>query len=236
MNQVVPGVHRLSFGMVNVFLIEDDAGLVLVDAALPNSSKKILEGVRELGYQPQDVHHILVTHLHSDHIGGLPAVKKATGAVTVAHPTEAAAIRSGKTWRSVQPAPGLLNAIVYRLFIKGGDPSATSEPSEVELEVTDGETLPFGGGIQAIHTPGHSAGHMVYLWPHQGGVLFVGDAATAMLGRLGYPPIFEDQAEGMRSLAKIAALDFSVACLSHGKPLVGDAKARFQQKWADARE
>jgi len=35
----------------------------------------------------------------------------------------------------------------------------------------------------------------------------------------------------MRSLAKLAALDFAAACFGHGKAIVGGAARRFRQKW-----
>jgi hypothetical protein len=42
---------------------------------------------------------------------------------------------------------------------------------------------------------------------------------------------YEDLEQGKRSLAKLAALDFSVACFGHGKPLMRDASARFKRAW-----
>ena len=100
----------------------------------------------------------------------------------------------------------------------------------VEHEVGDGEVLPFGG-LRAVHTPGHTAGHLALLLPRDGGVLFVGDAASHMT-HLGMSMIYEDVAEGRRSLAKLAALDFEVACFSHGRPMVGGADRRFRARWA----
>ena len=131
--------------------------------------------------------------------------------------------------RTVQPAPGLVNAIVYNLFIKRASPEK-KEPIEIEHIISEDTELGFANGLRAISTPGHTAGHLVFLWPQQGGVLFVGDAATRFLG-LGYPPIFEDMAEGRRSLQKMAALGFEVACFSHGKAMVGGAAGVFRKKW-----
>ena len=65
-------------------------------------------------------------------------------------------------------------------------------------EVSDGEVLPFDG-LRALHTPGHSAGHLALLLPREGGVLFVGDAASNVL-RTGLGPLNEDVAESRRSL------------------------------------
>ncbi|MFQ5855104.1 MAG: hypothetical protein ACE5LU_05620 [Anaerolineae bacterium] len=64
-----------------------------------------------------------------------------------------------------------------------------------------------------------------------GGVLFAADAASNMLG-LGYSLGYEDLDEGKRSLAKIAALDFEIACFGHGKAIMQEASSRFRRKWA----
>jgi hypothetical protein len=37
--------------------------------------------------------------------------------------------------------------------------------------------------------------------------------------------------EGLRSLAKIAALDFDIACFGHGSAITTQASAKFRQKW-----
>ena len=57
------------------------------------------------------------------------------------------------------------------------------------------------------------------------------DAASNMLG-LGYSVGNEDLEECRRSLAKIAALDFEIACFGHGKAIAQGASSRFRQKWA----
>src|SRR5262245_59496149 len=50
-------------------------------------------------------------------------------------------------------------------------PPTGIEAAEVEHEVQDGETLPSAGGLEAVHTPGRSAGQLAFLWPQHGGVL-----------------------------------------------------------------
>jgi glyoxylase-like metal-dependent hydrolase (beta-lactamase superfamily II) len=97
----------------------------------------------------------------------------------------------------------------------------------VEHEAGDGEELPFAG-LRAIHTPGHTAGHLAFLLPCGGGVLFVGDAAVNF-GRLAPPLIAEDFAETERSLRKLADLDFRVAAFAHGRPILNGASERFRR-------
>ena len=103
------------------------------------------------------------------------------------------------------------------------------DPIAVEHEVVDGETLPFGA--TALHTPGHTAGHLALLLPRDGGVLFTGDAATDFL-RLGVGPIYEDVDEGMRSLRRLADLQFETALFAHGRPLTPRAAERFRARFA----
>ncbi len=67
---------------------------------------------------------------------------------------------------------------------------------------------------------------MALLWPSHR-VLFVGDAAANMMG-LGLSLGYEDLELGKRSLARLATLDFEVACFGHGAPIKRGASARFQ--------
>jgi glyoxylase-like metal-dependent hydrolase (beta-lactamase superfamily II) len=114
-------------------------------------------------------------------------------------------------------------------MLKMAKRSSRAEPAPVHVEVTDGTDLPAAGGIQAIHTPGHTTGHVSYLWP-EGGVLFVGDAATNMFRRLNVAPINEDDAAARASFAKLAELDFRVACFGHGSSIRGHAVDRFRRR------
>ena len=69
------------------------------------------------------------------------------------------------------------------------------------------------------------------LYPRHGGVLFAADAASNMLGRLGPSIFYEDLAEGTRSLQRLAALDFAIACFGHGRPIASHASERFRRRW-----
>ncbi|MBN1887710.1 MAG: MBL fold metallo-hydrolase [Thermoflexales bacterium] len=225
--QLVPGVWSVPFGMVNAFLLQGDDGLTAIDTGVAGSAGKILQAVQELGKQPGDVRHILITHLHADHTGGLAELKRETGAQVYMHQADAALVRAGQAWRPVSPAPGLINSLIYRLLVERAAP-ATIEAVEVEHEFSRRETLPCAGGIQAIHTPGHTAGHTVFFWPQQGGVLFLGDALVHFFG-VGNPPIFEEIADGKRSLATIIVMEFEVACFGHGRAIVGGAIKRLRE-------
>jgi glyoxylase-like metal-dependent hydrolase (beta-lactamase superfamily II) len=228
--QIAPGVHAIPLGGVNAFLLEAEDGLVLIDTGMPGSAAKILKVVGELGKQPSDIRHILVTHCHPDHTGSLVELKQATSAPAYMHAADAALLQAGQVMRPFQAGPGLLNGIIYRLLpllLK----STAVTPIPIESELQDGEELPWAGGLRVIHAPGHTAGQLAFLWPRDGGVLFAADTANTVLG-LGWHFVYEDLAEAKRSLIKLGNLDFEVACFGHGGALIGGAAQRFRQKWA----
>jgi glyoxylase-like metal-dependent hydrolase (beta-lactamase superfamily II) len=226
---IAPGLFQISLGFVNAFLIVTDQ-LTLIDTGIPGSARTILAAVNQLGYKPQDIRKILITHLHGDHTGSLETLRQASGAQVVMHPADAGSYRQGITMRPYQPGPGFLNKILGAGAALRGMPPPGA-PHRVDEVVEDGQVLDWAGGVRVVHTPGHTAGHIALLWPAAGGIIICGDAATNMLGNLGYGPLYEDLAEGRRSLSKLAALDFVTACFSHGGPLRSSASAAFRRKW-----
>ena len=73
---VAPGVHRVPLPLptdglraVNVYVLEDGDGLVLIDSgwALTESREALAAALAALGCGLGDVRHFLVTHVHRDH-------------------------------------------------------------------------------------------------------------------------------------------------------------------------
>jgi glyoxylase-like metal-dependent hydrolase (beta-lactamase superfamily II) len=226
--RIVDGVYRILKGYVNAYLVEADDGLTIVDTGMPRKRKdRLLDAVRASGHGPGDVTSILITHHHVDHMGNLARLARTTGAAVYAPAIDAPIIRG----HAAGPPPNravitgkLLGPILVRLEPK-------REPTIVDVEVTDGQHLDVAGGIRAIHTPGHTAGHTSYLMPREGGILLVGDAAGAR-GTKVAPPIeaifgtfTEDLDEARRSFQKLAALDFDVLLPGHGSVVRSGAAA-----------
>ena len=224
--QIAPGCFEISLGAVNVFLLESENGWALIDTGFPASADTVLTAIQQLGIQPTDIRHIIISHAHPDHIGSLAALKHATHAATYIHPADAAIARTGTGFRPLTPAPGLLAGLMFRLFIRARGPI---DGAVIDHDIHDGDVLPIAGGLTAIHTPGHCAGHIAFLWPRQH-VLFVGDACSN-LPRLGWSLGYEDIQVGKQSLAQLAKLDFDIACFGHGKPIPQDADKRFRKHW-----
>ncbi len=227
--KITDGLYAIPVGAVNIFLLDSPDGCALIDTGFPGSADKILQAIGELGKKASDIRHILLTHAHPDHIGSLAALKQATGAQAYVHPLDHEIASSGKGFRPIRPAPSLMNRILFRIFINPDKPPKI-EATTVEHVVQNGDHLPIAGGLKAIHTPGHSGGHLVYLWPQHGGVLIAGDTCQNTMG-LSWSLGYEDFAAGQRSLAQIAQLNFEIACFGHGKAILKDASAQFKKKW-----
>jgi glyoxylase-like metal-dependent hydrolase (beta-lactamase superfamily II) len=226
---IFPGVYVLALGTVNVFFIEDGDRLALVDTGYAGSEETILAAARELGRQPHDITHIILTHCHPDHAGSLAALKQQTGAQAWIHPVEANVVRGRTPIPGYTVSPGLLNQILYFVFIRGVLPHVPA--AEIEHTIGDGDVLPIGGGLQAIYTPGHSAGHTAFLLRRDGGLLFAADACSNIM-RLSYSIVYADFEMGKRSLAKLAAYDVAAICFGHGGALTGDGVKKFRRKWS----
>ena len=98
--QVADGVWRVPTAPADLIdshlLAGDDGTLVLVDAGTRRAPRTVLAALAQLGRQPGDVTHLLLTHAHSDHAGGARAVVEASGAEVAAHEREAVHLREGR--------------------------------------------------------------------------------------------------------------------------------------------
>ena len=131
-------------------LVVTDAGLVLLDGALPQSAPAIAANLATLGYKLDDVKLILNSHTHHDHAGGLAALQRASGAAVAASPRSAEALRRGG------PTPD---------DPQFGMPDHAF-PSLVKVrEIADGERLNVGSTAFTAHfTPGHTPGSTTWTW------------------------------------------------------------------------
>jgi glyoxylase-like metal-dependent hydrolase (beta-lactamase superfamily II) len=228
LEEIFPFIYGLRMAYVNAFLLTQAEGLILIDSGLPNRKETILRALSEIRRSPKELKHIAITHHHVDHTGSLAALVEASGADVWVHPLDAPIVRGEK------PVPGpnpksilgkIVEPVVARL------PAYRLTPAQVDHEVADGEELPAPGGMKTVHTPGHTAGHVSYLVEGHGTILFAGDAAGNLFGRLGLPLAMytEDMAEAKRSLGKLAELEFEAACFGHGGVLKGKANVAFRR-------
>lgn len=199
----------------SVFLLLDER-VTIVDSGPPGSAPRILEALRRLGRDAADVEQILITHYHPDHLGGLAGLLRHVPARVGVHAAEAPAVCGD----APMPAPLRYPWLAERL----APAMRWLRPCPVDTVLRDGDELPVLGGLRVVHTPGHTPGHIALHLPDRG-VLICGDALQRRpVGLL--PParlVTADWRQALRSVDKLAGLDFEVLAFSHFPPLRGDA-------------
>ncbi|MDF5757745.1 MBL fold metallo-hydrolase [Spongiactinospora sp. TRM90649] len=219
MSEIAPGVWDIDLGRVHAYLVRDDDGLILIDSGLPGRADTIERAVSGTGHRPDDLHTVLVTHRHGDHIGSLAEVRRRTGARIVAGALDAPVVDGSMP----EPKGSLPARLLGRLM-------PAVEPVPVDALIDTGDETPVAG-LTPLHTPGHTLGHISFLLDRAGGVLFVGDAAVSRRKGIARPPRYlnDDIAATERSLRGLAELDFEFACFGHGRVIKGGATDRFRE-------
>ena len=218
MREVVDGVFEVRFGYVHAHLVVVDDGVVLVDTGLPGKSARFGQALATLKRRIGEVHTILLTHQHPDHTGGVAELQRRSGARVVAHTLDVPVIDG------TVPAPkdNLLQKIAGRIM-------GEAEPVPVDEVLAADGPLSIAG-FQAVHTPGHTAGHVSYLLDRGAGVLFAGDAANGRKTKVSPPPglVTSDPAAARQSIARLAGLEFDTAVFGHGAAVTGRAVEKFK--------
>lgn len=188
-----PGTNTFLLGRDHVAVIDpgpDDAGHL----------RAILEAA------PGRITHILVTHAHRDHSAGAPELSRLTGAPVLAF-GDALAGRSALMRRLAETAP-----------VGGGEGLDAGFAPDIRLR--DGEAIETPDWrLEALHTPGHCAGHLCFRWRD---MLFTGDVVMGWSSTIISPPD-GDLLDYMRSLARIADAGARRLLPAHGDPVEAPA-------------
>jgi glyoxylase-like metal-dependent hydrolase (beta-lactamase superfamily II) len=225
--QVADGVHRLTNGIANFYLIEDAGKLVLVDAGTPKDWTLFMQAVQALGHQVEDLDAVLLTHAHADHTGFAEQARTTTGAPVWVHQADEEMARTGKAAASNEAGVTsyLLKGQLYKTFWVLARGGATKIIPIKELSTFgDGETLDVPGRPRVVHAPGHTAGSAVLLLEGRS-ALFAGDVLCThnpLTGRVG-PQILpsglnRDTSQAMRSLDNLSGIKADVLLAGHGDP------------------
>ena len=160
------GSGLMGFGLTDdydchIYLIDGGDELAVIDAGAGMGVPQIVENIREHGFEPGRVRHLMLTHAHGDHAGGAARMWEA--------------LRGPRVYMHADCAP----------FLREGDEAAISledakrvglyptdyrfEPCEVDVELQEEQVVTVGDlELRTIETPGHSKGHVSFLLMHGG--------------------------------------------------------------------
>jgi len=221
--EVLPGLYQVRTRGSRAYLVADDE-ITLIDAGGPGSGVRILDALKEIGRSPEEIKHIVITHFHIDHVGGLRELQNFVPARTGVHLLEAPHVESAEPLPN--PFTNPLLARICEPYLLRNDPGA----ARVDVHLRDGDELPALGGMRIVHAPGHTAGSISIHFPNRG-VLLVGDAMQYKFGRLMLPSrlFTQDMDEAGESIQKLAGLDFETLCFSHFRPILTGADKKVRE-------
>lgn len=138
---IAGNLHYVGAADVSAYLITTPAGHILVDCGFRETVPQIEANTEKLGYRLADIRVLLISHAHTDHMGGMAELKSRTGARLLAHPAEFALMKAGGAGD----------------FAFGND--FIYPPVTPDAALADGEAVSLGGTTLTAHfTPGHTRG------------------------------------------------------------------------------
>lgn len=206
---------------INPTLIYDEDTVILVDAGFPGQLSQFREAIEKSGISFDRLSKVIITHQDIDHIGNLSGIisESKNGVEVLAQEIEKPYIQGDKTPVKVAQLEVNLDALppemkkIYEMLKAGFKNCIT----KVNIELKDGEELPYCGGIVILHTPGHTPGH-ICLYLKQTKTLIAGDMLGIENGLLipSASRINYDNDLNLKSLDKLTKYDIQNVICYHG--------------------
>jgi glyoxylase-like metal-dependent hydrolase (beta-lactamase superfamily II) len=246
--EVAPDVFRIPLPLpndglraVNVYAVRASDGFVLIDAGwdIPESRALLAESLGTLGASLADIRRFLVTHVHRDHYSQAVAVRRDFGstvglgidekpALDALQAPERTPLMAPVRHLHVLGASDLADLIAG--FVSNHRPDLDQYASPDDWLQPGDIALPGGRVLEAVPTPGHTAGHLVF---HDlaAGVLFAGDhVLPTITPSIGFEPVLSPEPLGafLRSLALVRSRPDALLLPAHG-PVAPSAHARVDE-------
>ena len=222
MIELAPGIYSLGHGKgghVHAFLLETGSELSLVDTLFESDARLVLDAVQKLGRSIRDLKRIAITHGHRSHLGGLAALKRASGATVSAHAWEADIVSGDRRAQAVSIVPHQsLKLLPFQLGLWLNRPRHV--PCPVDELLGEGDAF---GPLQVLHAAGHSPGHLAFHWPERR-FLIAGDAVATWPELCPGWRVFNlNVTQHHASLRRLAALEPAIVGVGHGDPITAGA-------------
>lgn len=217
------GFSLTHYSDCHIYLIDGGNESALIDAGAGLGTESILANIRSHGFSIEDIHYLLMTHLHADHAGGAAGLQQA--------------IKNLKIFTSRKMAFALRNgdeeAIGLDAGKKGGyyEPGYQFQPCPVDAELVDGQVIQIGEvKIKVLETPGHCAGHLTFVMKDSGQTyMFSGDNLFHG-GKILLQPLRDcNLQEQLDSIKKLANLDIDVFLPGHGAISLQDGQRHIRE-------
>jgi glyoxylase-like metal-dependent hydrolase (beta-lactamase superfamily II) len=235
--EIAEGVYSVGQrqgGQVRCFLLDDGRSLTLVDTLWDADAGRVLAEIGRIGRKVTDLKHIVLTHAHRSHLGGLATLRQMSGAVVCSHGWEQDIVEGDRVAQAVPllpQRPVLAYAPVYPLQLGAALGLGSHPPCRVNVPIGDGDRV---GPLQVIHAPGHTPGHLAFYWP-QRKALFAGDAVvTYPIFAAGWPAFVLNRRQAYASLCRMSDRPLDVVAVGHGDALSADVAQRLQALIDDA--
>jgi glyoxylase-like metal-dependent hydrolase (beta-lactamase superfamily II) len=223
--------------IVGSYVIAGKDELAVIDPGPASTADALLSALSEAGFNPENVTHILLTHIHLDHAGG-------TGTLLPHMPKAKVYVHSKGAPHMIDPTRFLASAArIYgeRMHELWGD--VLPVPEERVRILYDDDVLKVANRRLEVHyAPGHASHHVVFYDVHSG-ELFAGDAAGVRLQGIDYvrpptPPPDIDLEAWSHTIDKLKQLRPDVLYLAHFGPVSLPVKhlERLREKlfsWGD---
>jgi glyoxylase-like metal-dependent hydrolase (beta-lactamase superfamily II) len=188
---VADGLHRIPLSMpndglraVNVYALETGDGLVLIDGgwAVHSAMNELKSGLASIGRSPREITDIFVTHVHRDHYTFAVRLRDAFGSRVHLGRFERPGLKQIQQLSNNVPtsslrelrragAEDLAREIAALTVVEPFDVADWADP---DTWLDEGPLDVDGWQLEAVHTPGHTKGHLV-LQDRARGLLFSGD-------------------------------------------------------------
>ncbi len=225
-------VKKVKMGMSNTYLVRGDEGFILIDAGLKGKSGSLYRVLNDLNAYISDIELIVITHVHSDHVGDLKELKESTGADVLVHRDGADRLSDG--YAEIPDGTSSFTKIItgaMGLFSTGTSFDAV-DPDIVIDDHLDLSSYGIQGDV--IHTPGHTSESICVIIEDR--YCISGDTFfNSFLFRI-YPPLAEDEKMLIESWKKIADYDCDYYYPGHGDMFTKEKFLKYYEKHVEAQD
>jgi glyoxylase-like metal-dependent hydrolase (beta-lactamase superfamily II) len=214
----------------HIYLIRGKNASALVEMGISATADQVIMQLSSLGVRPD---YLIVTHPHSDHIGGLDALRQAfPHAIVMAGRGAAAFLDHPKTVESLIEEERHMSSFMLDRGVVSSRPAIRRSPSLSGCKVMTGaDELDLGEAkIHFVDARGHSPGNILIHIPLLSALL-ASDSLGYRLSGLGFFPIFfSGYADYMATIDTIESLKPEILGLAHNGIIQGpDIKKTLQE-------